>query len=50
MSFPGVLHDDVIAWTQLVKKAVQSVSEHTGGEYNSIVQQIIRSKVRWITP
>ena len=40
-----MLHDDVIAWTQLVKKAVQSVSEHAGAEYNSLVQQIDKSKV-----
>lgn len=42
---PELLQDDVVAWIQQVRKAVQSVSEHTGSEYNSVVQQISRTKV-----
>ena len=45
VSDPELLHDEVVAWIQQVRKAVQSVSEHTGSEYNSIVQQISRTKV-----
>ena len=41
-----MLHNDVVAWMQQVRKAVQSVSEHTGSEYNSLLQQI-RTKVCW---
>ena len=41
-----MLHDDVVAWMQQVRKAVQSVSEHNGSEYNSLLQQI-RTKVCW---
>ena len=46
VSAPEMLHDDVVAWMQQVRKAVQSVSEHNGSEYNSLLQQI-RSKVCW---
>ena len=41
-----MLHGDVVAWMQQVRKAVQSVSEHNGSEYNSLLQQI-RTKVCW---
>ena len=44
-----MLHDDVVAWMQQVRKAVQSVSEHTGSEYNSLLQQM-RTKVCWDQP
>ena len=30
-----MLHGDVVAWMQQVRKAVQSVLEHNGSEYNS---------------
>ena len=33
VTFPGVSHDNVLTWTQLAKKVVQSVSEHAGSEY-----------------
>ena len=36
-----MLHGDVVAWMQQVRKTVQSVSEHNGSEYNSLLQQII---------
>ena len=32
VSAPEMLHDDVVAWMQQVRKAVQSVSEHNGSE------------------
>ena len=41
-----MLHSDVVAWMQQVWKAVQSVLEHNGSEYNSLLQQII-TKVCW---
>ena len=41
VSAPEMLHGDVVAWMQQVRKAVQSVPEHNGSEYNSLLQQII---------
>ena len=41
-----MLHGDVVAWMQQVRKVVQSVQEHNGSEYNSLLQQI-RTKVCW---